>query len=364
MSTLRRVGILFGIVLLAATVWLGIAWINFLKSSTVKEDKGAKYTVHAGASYKTVSSDLYQQRLIKQPFFFNLLFRYRDVVHQLKAGEYLFPKGSTPETMLTQITTGKGMVYHSFSIIPGTTFKQIRKALNNDMELLHTTRDLSDAEIMKQLGYPTLHPEGQFYPDTYYYVVDTPDLVLLKRAFHAMTVKLNRAWQERAPNAYFQTPYQALIAASIIEKEAKVHTELPVMAGVMVNRLKSNMVLQFDPTVIYGVGERYNGTIYKHDLADNNPYNTYIHKGLPPTPISMPGKEAIDAVMHPDQNDYYYFVGRGDHATHQFSKTLDEHYVAVNSAKLLTPMTQGFVNVVLLRKYVTKLFTPTHLIVN
>ncbi|MDR3478778.1 MAG: endolytic transglycosylase MltG [Gammaproteobacteria bacterium] len=356
MTTLRRVCIILVILFLAAGAWFGIAWVNFLDSSFVTEEQGVKFRVPLGASYKTVSTDLYQQHLITHASFFNLLFRYRGDTHHLKAGEYLFPKGSTPKTMIDQIVTGKGMVYHTFTIVPGMTFKQLRQALNKDTELQHTTKNWTDADIMKHIGAPAVFSEGEFCPDTYYFVRDSSDIIILKRAFHAMQIKLAKAWETRAPNLYFQTPYQALIAASIIEKEAKVHEELPLMVGVMINRLKSGMLLQFDPTVIYGVGDRYNGTIYKRDLADNNPYNTYLHKGLPPTPISMPGKEAINAVMHPDVNNYIYFVGRGDHATHQFSQTLPEHYAAVIAAKIYHA---GFFNDKLITKYLVKLLPPT-----
>jgi UPF0755 protein len=352
MITLRRVCIILVILFCAVSLAIGIAWVNFLNSSFVTEEQGVKFRVPLGASYKTVSTDLYHQHLITHSYFFNVLFRYRGDMHHLKAGEYLFQKGSTPKTMIDQIVTGKGMVYHTFTIVPGMTFKQLRAGLNKDIELQHTTKSWTDAEIMKHLGAATMYPEGEFYPDTYYFVRDSSDLILLKRAFHAMQVKLAKAWAMRAPGLYFQTPYQALIAASIIEKEAKVHEELPLMAGVMINRLKTNMLLQFDPTVIYGIGERYNGIIYKRDLTDNNPYNTYLHKGLPPTPISMPGNDAINAVMHPDVNNYIYFVGRGDHATHQFSQTLPEHYAAVSAAKVYHG---GVFNDILVTSYIVKL---------
>lgn len=351
MSILRRASIILGVTIVAASVWFSVAWYNFLYSPCVAESQGIQFKVPLGASYKTVSNDLYQLKIISHPVFFNFLFQLRHEVHHLRAGEYLFPHGATASTILQQIVTGKGLVYHDFIIIPGMTFKQIRHSLNQLAELQHTTLNLSDAEIMKQLGSAGLYPEGQFYPDTYFYVADSTDVSLLKRAFHTMTKKFMKAWETRAPDNYFKTPYEALIAASIIEKEAKVREELPIIAGVMINRLKKDMLLQFDPTVIYGIGDRYDGKIYKWDLTDENPYNTYLHKGLPPTPIAMPGKEAIAAVMHPQQNDYYYFVAHSNHLTHQFSRTLDEHVTAVNAGKIEG---SGFVNYTLLQKYVLK----------
>ncbi len=356
MTTFRRVFLLAAGMFLAVIVGLGTAWENFLKTPVVNDVQGVRYNVRAGASFKSVSTDLYNLHILKHPCFFMALVHYRGVTHSLKAGEYLFPKGTTPLRMIEQIATGTGMIYHSFTIIPGMTFHQLRQTLDKSVELAHTTQNLSDAAIMQRLGHSELKAEGQFFPDTYYFVVDSSDIVLLKRAFNAMQTKLNTAWSHRAVDLPFQNSYEALIAASIIEKEANVKSELPIIAGVLSNRLRRGIMLQFDPTVIYGVGARYDGTIYKRDLLENNPYNTYVHKGLPPTPISMPGKEAIEAVMHPDGNNYLYFVARGDGSTHQFSRTLVEHNAAVAASKKYNPW---FFNTALVKKYLLKSFTQT-----
>jgi UPF0755 protein len=354
MTTLRRIILFVSIIFIAAGAGLGSAWEDFLQEAIVTDVQGFRYNVRPGATFKTVATDLYNQHILKNPRFFAWLVRYRKATHDLKAGEYLFPKGTTPDRMIGQITTGTGMIYHSFTIVPGMSFRQLRQALNKSNEFSHTTKELSDASIMKRLGHPDVNPEGQFFPDTYYFVVDSSDIILLKRAFNAMQTKLNNAWTHRAANIPFNTAYEALTAASIIEKEAEVKEELPIIAGVLSNRLRRDIMLQFDPTVIYGVGSRFDGTIHKSDLREDNPYNTYVHKGLPPTPISMPGKDAIEAVMHPDANNYLYFVARGDGATHQFSRTLAEHNAAVNASRAYHPW---FFNTALVKQYLLKSFT-------
>jgi UPF0755 protein len=330
------------------------AWQNFLKTPLVTAVQGLQYQVHFGSSYKNVSTELHQEHILKYPFMFNLLFRIRGDTHHLKAGEYLFPYGSTPDKMVDQMVNGTGLILHSFTIVPGMNFRQLRQALLKDHALKHTTSSLSNAAIMKRLGDSQSNPEGLFFPDTYYFVADTSDLVILKSAYNSMQQKLTKAWNNRGPNLPIKTPYEALIAASIIEKEADIKDELPIIAGVLMNRLRRDIILQFDPTVIYGEGTRFNGTIYRRDLlSKNNLYNTYIHKGLTPTPISMPSMEAIDAVMHPDDNNYLYFVARGDHMTHQFSQTLADHNAAVKAAKKYR---SGYFNYGLVREYLLKQF--------
>jgi UPF0755 protein len=310
------------------------AWHNFLETPLVTSMQGFQYKVHIGSSYKIVSSELHQQHILKYPFMFNLLFRIRGDTHHLKAGEYLFPYGATPDRMMDQMVQGTGLILHSFTIVPGESFRQIRQAISKEHNLKHDTANLSNATIMKHLEQPNINPEGMFFPDTYYFVADSSDYAILKRANTAMQQKLTKAWDHRAPGLPFKSAYEALTAASIIEKEADIKDELPIIAGVLVNRLRRDIILQFDPTVIYGLGTHFNGTIYRSELlSKSNPYNTYIYKGLTPTPICMPSMEAIDAVMHPDQNNYLYFVARGDHMTHKFAQTLAEHNLNVKAAK-------------------------------
>jgi UPF0755 protein len=350
MKTLRLLLIWTVVAALVLGVGFGVAFEKFVTTPLVIADQGLRYQVRLGSSFKTMAADLSSQHVLSNPRFFCWLVTYRHATHNLKAGEYYFAKGTTPDQMITQVVTGTGMIFHAFTIVPGTTFHQLRQALNSSNELSHTTRNLSDAAIMRRLGQPKLNPEGWFYPDTYYFVVDSSDIILLHRAFVAMQAKLNQLWLARADNLPFQDSYQALIAASIIEKEAHLKQELPIIAGVMMNRLHQNILLQFDPTVIYGMGAKYNGTIHQSDLHNVNPYNSYINKGLPPTPISMPGLAALDAVMHPEVNDYLFFVARGDGA-HQFSRTLGEHIQAVTAARNYHG---SFFNTALVEKYVMR----------
>lgn len=339
---------IFSAIILAALY----SWYNFLNTPVITQAAGYIYKVRPGSSYKVVSAELHEQKILKHPFLFDVLFTIRDEVHKLKAGEYLFPYGSTPSKMIDQMISGTGLVYHTFTIVPGMTFRQMREVLNKDPALNHLTQNLTNDAVMKKIGEPNLNPEGRFFPDTYYFTADSTDVSLLKRAFVSMQQKILKNWGNRAPNLPFRTPYEALIAASIIEKEAYARSELPVIAGVMVNRLHKGIVLQFDPTVIYGMGERFNGTIYRSDLQDkHNTYNSYVYKGLPPTPISMPGLQAIEAVMHPSVNNYLYFVATGDGMTHQFSATLAQHDIAVKSAKVAHPQ---YFNHSLVKHYVVK----------
>jgi len=318
----------FLVVLLVLVIAFLGTWIKFLYTPIVNNHSGYKFMVPAGASMKSVVNDLYDKNIISNRFYFSMLVRMRGDSQLLKAGEYFFPDGTTPSKMLNQMVTGTGIVYRAFTIVPGWNFKDLSDALFNNTSIRHKLPHMTNQELMKILGHPDLDPEGQFFPDTYFFAEGTYDIVILKRSFKAMQTKLNAAWQKRALGLPYQNPNEALIAASLIEKEAYLAEEQPRIAGVLVNRLRKDMLLQFDPTVIYGMGVRYAGSIHKEDLLENTPYNSYIHKGLPPTPIAMPSLGAIIAVLHPEQNNYLYFVARGD-GSHQFSETLTEHNDAV-----------------------------------
>ncbi len=346
MVTKRRFWFIAFYTFLIILIGLSCAWLKFLFSPLVTNDSGVKYLVHEGSSTQTVIDDLTKRNIIEQPLFFKLFVHLKGASHKLKAGEYLFPKGTTPSSLLEQITTGKGLVYYTFTIIPGWNFKDVKKVLSNNENLKHTIQNLSDEEIMTRLGYPQLNPEGEFFPDTYFFVHGTDDIVLLKRAFKTMQNKLDKAWQNRDSALPFNSEYDALIAASIIEKEYYHRQELPKIAGVLVNRLKKNMLLQFDPTVIYGVG-RFDGKITRADLLSDNPYNTYKHRGLPPTPISMPSIASIHAILHPMRHDFYYFVAQGNTGSHKFSQHLVDH----NKAVLEANKSKWFFNFTLLRNY-------------
>src|SRR5579883_139575 len=294
-------------------------WFYSLFTPVVTDEHGVVYYLRPGTSKAAALSELANQGLLPYPTLFSF-YAGLDRHAYLKTGEYLFPKGSTPFSIWRQLTQGTGHYYHSLTIIPGWSFTQLRQALSQADGLRHLTAQQNDQYLMSMLGHANLAPEGEFFPETYLYTRGVTDLLVLKHAFDLMQKKLDQAWQQRAPDLPYKTPYEALIAASLIEKEAHLEIERPIIAGVLVNRLRKGMLLQCDPTVIYGMGTHYTGKIHKENLLKDTPYNTYIHTGLPPTPIAMPSMLSIEAALHPQQNDYYYFVAKGD-GSHQFSKT-------------------------------------------
>jgi UPF0755 protein len=302
-------------------------WLNAHFVPVITTAPGAVYELKPGTSVRRMMTEMHEQGIVSYPIFFSL-YAYAHVTSQLKTGEYLFTKGSTQSSIWKQVTTGTGLMHYHFTIVPGWTFIQLRQALHKATKMRSLTDNMSEKQIMNRLGNANLDPEGEFFPETYYYTKDSSDLVILKRAYDLMQNNLNEAWSTRASNLPYKSMYEALVAASLIEKEGYFDAERPLIAAVLVNRLRKDMLIQFDPTVIYGLGLRYDGKIHKKDLQENTPYNTYVHKGLPPTPIAMPGMASINAALHPIESDYLYFVARSD-KSHQFSKTLPEHIAAV-----------------------------------
>ncbi|MGB8078574.1 MAG: endolytic transglycosylase MltG, partial [Gallionella sp.] len=215
------------------------------------------------------------------------------------------------------------------SVIEGWTFKQLRESLNSSPDIVHTTLNLTDQEILQRIGAAENHPEGLFFPDTYYFAAGSNDLVIFKRAYQTMQKHLQQAWLTRAPDLPMKTPYEALVLASIVEKETGAPEDRSMIAAVFVNRLRRGMLLQTDPTVIYGLGDSFDGNLRKRDLLKDTSYNTYRRAGLTPTPISLPGVASLQAAMHPAKTDALYFVSRGDGSS-QFSSTLTEHNRAVD----------------------------------
>jgi UPF0755 protein len=214
-------------------------------------------------------------------------------------------------------------------VIEGSTFRQLRAALNASPVLSHDTAGLGDEELLKRVGASERHPEGLFFPDTYVFDRGSSDLAVLRRAYRVMQERLAQEWAQRAASVPYRTPYEALIMASIVEKETGRAEERDSIAGVLVNRLRVRMALQADPTVIYGLGERFDGNLKKVHLKTDGPYNTYTRPGLPPTPIALPGQAALRAALRPARIDAFYYVSRGD-GTSQFSRTLKEHNRAVS----------------------------------
>jgi UPF0755 protein len=285
------------------------------------------YVVKPGSSLRAFTTDLYEQNVLPDKFALVWLAYLKGQSRDLKAGEYRFRKGITALELLNQVIAGR-VVEYPFTIIEGWTFQQILQALAAAPRLTHTARELGPRQIMASLGYPNLHPEGHFYPDTYYYPGGMSDLLILQRAFQKMDAHLQQEWENRDKTSPLHNRDEALILASIIEKETARAEERGLIAGVMVNRLRKGMKLQTDPTVIYGMGERFSGNLRSQDLKTYTPYNTYIIKALPPTPIAMPSGDAVRAALNPAVTKALYFVSRGD-GSHEFSETLEQHNKAV-----------------------------------
>lgn len=329
MRLLLKVAMLAGAMVLSLGAWL---W-HFSRTPLTLPDTPVTFSVKAGSTIRTVTRQLVDARILDEPWSFFLMARMTGRASELKAGNYQFETGITPYRLFEMLTNGD-VAQTGITFIEGWTFRDFREALNRHDGIRHLTMQLSDEEIMQRIGAPERHPEGLFFPDTYYFSTNMSDLDILQRAYQAMQQKLAQAWQTRAPNLPYATPYQALIMASIIEKETGRAEERRMIAGVFVNRLKRGMRLQTDPTVIYGLGETFDGNLRKRDLTSDTPYNTYTRDGLPPTPIAMPGLESIEAALHPDtEHGYLYFVGKGD-GSHVFSTTLAEHNRAVSHYQL------------------------------
>jgi UPF0755 protein len=254
---------------------------------------------------------------------------------QLKAGEYALEPGLTPLGLLTTLTSGKTML-HELRLVEGWRFAQAWKLIQADPNLSHTLESADPAAIMQAIGRPGLNPEGRFFPDTYRFPKRTTDVAFLRNAYTAMDKVLAAEWTGRAPDLSYKSPDQALTMASLVEKETGAPNERPIIAGVFLRRLQLGMRLQTDPAVIYGLGEAYDGNIHTEDLRTDTPYNTYTRDGLPPTPICLPGREAIHAALHPDGGKALYFVAKGD-GSHQFSDNLEDHNAAVMKYQINKP---------------------------
>jgi UPF0755 protein len=291
-----------------------------------------RYTLEPGQNLTVVARQLYEAGIIDHPRYLLWMARWQGSADRIKAGEYALTPDITVQQLLDMISRGDVIQYPA-TIIEGWTYHQLQHYLNGIDGIEHHPAALRTQDIMTALGYSEASPEGLFLPDTYYYTRGMSDLQILRRAYEAMTQLLQQAWKQRAPNLPYESPYEALIMASIIEKETAVASERGQIAGVFVRRLQKHMRLQTDPTVIYGIGEAFDGNLRSRDLHTDTPYNTYRHYGLPPTPIAMPGSESIRAALHPEEGDTLYFVARGD-GTHQFSATIAEHNKAVRKYQL------------------------------
>jgi UPF0755 protein len=270
--------------------------------------------------------------VIKDAFWLRLYWRFNLSGEALHSGEYRMTPGMDAQSLLALWQRGE-VVQYSLTLVEGWNFRQVRAALGKQPKLEQTLGNLSDSELMAKIGHPDVFPEGRFFPDTYRYVRGMTDAEILKQAYKRLDDVLNEEWAKRAADAPYTDPYQALIMASLVEKETGVPQERGQIAGVFVRRLQLGMLLQTDPTVIYGLGERYNGKLTRAHLKELTPYNTYVIAGLPPTPISLVGREAIHAALNPVAGRSLYFVARGD-GSHVFSADLDAHNAAVREFQL------------------------------
>lgn len=270
--------------------------------------------------------------LIKDAFWLRIYWRFNLAGQPLHSGEYRMVPGMTMEGLIAVWKRGE-VVQYSVTLVEGWNFRQVRAALAKDEKLQQTLTDLSDSQVMDRLGHSGVFPEGRFFPDTYRFVRGTSDVDLLKKAYDRLEDVLAKEWAQRAADVPYTLPYQALIMASLVEKETGVPQERGQIAGVFVRRMRLGMLLQTDPTVIYGLGERYTGKLTRAHLKEENPYNTYLIPGLPPTPIAMVGREAIHAALNPAPGNSLYFVARGD-GSHVFSDDLESHNNAVREFQL------------------------------
>ena len=290
-------------------------------------DEPFVYTVPRGASITRVARDLEIAGLVESAFRLELHARLSGDGSRIKAGEYALEPGLTPIGLLELLVAGS-VVQHPFTIIEGWTFRDLRRRIEDSGVFAHTLDALSDDEVMARLGHPGVHPEGRFFPETYHFPRGSTDAQLLRRAYDAMSAYLESAWARRAGDLPLASPHDLLVLASIVEKETGAAEERARIAGVFVSRLRRGMRLETDPTVIYGLGDEFDGNLTKADLRRDTPYNTYRRKGLPPTPIAMAGAAAIDAVVAPIEDGSLYFVSKGD-GRHVFSTNYDDHRKAV-----------------------------------
>ena len=324
----RTLAIIVVLAIVAAIAWAGISYLHFTRTPLNVRATGQTLEIAKGEGFNGIVAQLRQERLTDAPpLLWRALAMRLGVASKLHAGEYALAPGMTPTVLLENMAAGK-VLHRRVTLVDGWTFAQVRQALQRAPKLAHDIEGLTDAQVMAKLGDASQSPEGEFMPDTYDYVLGMSDLDILERAHKAMQAFLADAWAKRDTSIWMQQPYQALILASLVEKETAVPAERPQIAGVFERRLKLGMKLDTDPSVIFGMGAAYAGKIHKVDLETDTPYNTYTRAGLPPTPIALPSRAAIQAVLHPAPGDALYFVARGD-GTHEFSATLAEQNAAV-----------------------------------
>ncbi len=324
---LKRLAQFLAIVLLLLAIFVaGFAWSLFTRPLRLPASP-YEFEVRSGMSLAAVAHELQAAKIIAHAAPMIAVARLQGIDRAIKAGSYEIETGITLPQLLKRLTQGDATQV-SFAIIEGTTVADVRRALRAEGLVKNTVLDLPDGELMARLGAPGVAAEGRFFPDTYYFAAGSSDLRLLRRAYDAMNERLATAWEKRAPGLPLNSPDEALILASIVEKETGRPADRPLVASVFINRLKHGMRLQTDPTVIYGMGDKFDGNLRRRDLDNDTLWNTYTRDGLPPTPIALPSQASLDAVLHPPASDFLYFVARGDGSS-QFSNNLADHNRAV-----------------------------------
>lgn len=301
-------------------------------SALVLNDNNTAFEVVRGDSISSVAKRLQEQGVLQHPSLFIVATYVSGQATKIKAGEYLLNDGITSKQLLEKLVQGD-VVKRQITFVEGWTFEQMQQEIKKHPTIKATIDASNTKTLAAQIGLPNHHLEGQFFPDSYQYEKDSTDVVIFRKAHELMASTLAIEWEKRSANLPYKTPYEALIMASIVEKETGAPVERSRIAAVFINRLKMGMPLQTDPTVIYGLGKAYKGNLTKAHLLADTPYNTYTRVGLPPTPIANPSREAIHAALHPANEKTLYFVGKGD-GTHYFSQTLSEHNKAVRQYQL------------------------------
>ena len=307
-----------------AAVW----WVHAPMPLAAGGAQALELEIEPGTSPKAVARSVQMAGVGVDARLLYAWFRVSGLDRRIKAGNYEITPGTTPYTLLQKLVQGEESL-QVLTLVEGWNFRQVRAALAREDGIKHDSAALSDADLMARLERPGVAPEGRFFPDTYTYAKGSSDLAVLRRALHAMDRRLEAAWSQRASDTPLKSADEALVLASIVEKETGRASDRALIAGVFANRLRIGMLLQTDPTVIYGLGDKFDGNLRKRDLQTDTPWNTYTRSGLPPTPIAMPGKAALLAAVQPEPTKALYFVAKGDGTSH-FSASLGEHNRAVN----------------------------------
>jgi len=327
MTSIKKRRHKWGWLLFIAAVAVVLLWVVGSNFIAVKIATPVQFSLKHGSGLRSAARHLETVGAVASSWRFEMLARAIGLANRIQAGNYEISADITPYQLLVKVTSGDHR-QDKLTIVEGWTFRQLRAAVDAHPALRHDLESLRDGDIAQRLGISSASPEGLFFPDTYFFVNGTSDLAVLQRAHRMLQSQLNTVWQGRETGLPIESPYEALILGSIVEKETGQGSERSMIAAVFINRLRLGMKLQTDPTVIYGLGEGFDGNLRKRDLITDTPFNTYTRNGLPPTPIAMPGLGALNAALHPAKTKALYFVARGD-GTSKFSESLAEHERAV-----------------------------------